>query len=225
MRSVQMVTGTGVLKCECGRCLSKVIIMLPDHINLVLLSATVPNVMEFADWVGRTKRKRLYVTGTTRRPVPLEHSLYYAGQLYRIAYQDGFMSEVSGSKWAGRLFTAQMSISENGLRRSAALHKCGAFWCCRVWRRPRTHGKGNMPFQTPERTSGRQQGPRAAAVQGPAAAASALCVLALDAAQPAQAGSDEEAHPVPEGRSLPRAAADPTATAACSRNGRSGCTS
>ena len=52
--------------------------MLPEHVNLVLLSATVPNVMEFADWVGRTKRKRLYVTGTTRRPVPLEHSLYYA---------------------------------------------------------------------------------------------------------------------------------------------------
>ena len=31
--------------------------MLPAHVNLVLLSATVPNVMEFADWVGRTKRK------------------------------------------------------------------------------------------------------------------------------------------------------------------------
>ena len=46
---------------------------------LVLLSATVPNVWEFADWVGRTKRKKVFVTGTTRRPVPLEHMLPYFG--------------------------------------------------------------------------------------------------------------------------------------------------
>lgn len=41
----------------------EVIIMLPAHVNLVLLSATVPNVMDFADWVGRTKRKVIHVTG------------------------------------------------------------------------------------------------------------------------------------------------------------------
>ena len=27
-------------------------IMLPEHVKLILLSATVPNAMEFADWVG-----------------------------------------------------------------------------------------------------------------------------------------------------------------------------
>ena len=43
--------------------------MLPEHVGLVLLSdATVPNVWEFADWVGRTKRKKVFVTGTTKRP-------------------------------------------------------------------------------------------------------------------------------------------------------------
>lgn len=68
--------------------------MLPAHVNLVLLSATVPNVMEFADWVGRTKRKLMYVTGTTKRPVPLEHNLYYDGQLYTICRQEYFLSEV-----------------------------------------------------------------------------------------------------------------------------------
>lgn len=74
----------------------QVIIMLPAHVNLILLSATVPNVMEFADWVGRTKRKVLYVTGTTRRPVPLEHQLYYAGQMFPICRHDTFLSEVGG---------------------------------------------------------------------------------------------------------------------------------
>src|SRR3984957_9889465 len=30
----------------------EVIIMLPDHVNIILLSATVPNTKEFADWIG-----------------------------------------------------------------------------------------------------------------------------------------------------------------------------
>ena len=30
----------------------EVIIMLPEHVNIILLSATVPNYMDFADWVG-----------------------------------------------------------------------------------------------------------------------------------------------------------------------------
>lgn len=30
----------------------EVIIMLPDHVSIILLSATVPNSREFADWVG-----------------------------------------------------------------------------------------------------------------------------------------------------------------------------
>ncbi len=72
----------------------QVIIMLPAHVNLILLSATVPNVMEFADWVGRTKRKRIYVTGTTKRPVPLEHNLYYNGAMYTICRAENFLPEV-----------------------------------------------------------------------------------------------------------------------------------
>lgn len=71
--------------------------MLPAHVNLVLLSATVPNVMDFADWVGRTKRKVIYVTGTTQRPVPLEHSLYYRGEMYVIARADAMVPAVSYS--------------------------------------------------------------------------------------------------------------------------------
>ena len=51
-------------------------ILLPDHVNIIMLSATVPNTLDFADWVGRTKRKRIYVISTPKRPVPLEHYLY-----------------------------------------------------------------------------------------------------------------------------------------------------
>ncbi|XP_067173330.1 superkiller complex protein 2 [Apteryx mantelli] len=61
---------------ERGVVWEEVLIMLPDHVNLILLSATVPNTLEFAQWVGRIKRKRLRVISTRQRPVPLEHFLY-----------------------------------------------------------------------------------------------------------------------------------------------------
>ena len=41
-----------------------------------MLSATVPNTLEFADWVGRTKKRKIYVISTLKRPIPLEHYLY-----------------------------------------------------------------------------------------------------------------------------------------------------
>ncbi|KAI8903183.1 NUC185 domain-containing protein [Gorgonomyces haynaldii] len=62
----------------------EVIIMLPPHITLILLSATVPNTREFADWVGRTKQKDIYVISTLKRPVPLEHYMYSDKKLYKI---------------------------------------------------------------------------------------------------------------------------------------------
>ena len=53
---------------ERGVVWEETIIMLPEHIGIIMLSATVPNAMDFADWVfwilfrsvGRKKRK-IYV--------------------------------------------------------------------------------------------------------------------------------------------------------------------
>ena len=61
---------------ERGVVWEEVIIMLPAHVTIILLSATVPNTFEFADWVGRTKKKNIYVISTQKRPVPLEHHLF-----------------------------------------------------------------------------------------------------------------------------------------------------
>ncbi|EMD42321.1 hypothetical protein CERSUDRAFT_90937 [Gelatoporia subvermispora B] len=69
---------------ERGVVWEEVIIMLPDHVNIILLSATVPNTKEFADWVGRTKKKDIYVISTPKRPVPLEHYLYAGRDLHKI---------------------------------------------------------------------------------------------------------------------------------------------
>ncbi|XVF19931.1 hypothetical protein REPUB_Repub11eG0153900 [Reevesia pubescens] len=78
---------------ERGVVWEEVIIMLPRHINIILLSATVPNTIEFADWIGRTKQKKIRVTGTTKRPVPLEHCLFYSGELYKICESETFISQ------------------------------------------------------------------------------------------------------------------------------------
>lgn len=69
---------------ERGVVWEEVIIMLPEHVTLILLSATVPNTYEFASWVGRTKKKDIYVISTPKRPVPLEHYLWAAKAMHKI---------------------------------------------------------------------------------------------------------------------------------------------
>ncbi|KAG0086288.1 hypothetical protein BGZ92_008265 [Podila epicladia] len=69
---------------ERGVVWEEVIIMLPAHVTLILLSATVPNTKEFADWVGRTKKKNIYVISTPKRPVPLEHHLFANRDIHKI---------------------------------------------------------------------------------------------------------------------------------------------
>uniref|UniRef100_A0A3P9I6U1 SKI2 homolog, superkiller viralicidic activity 2-like n=1 Tax=Oryzias latipes TaxID=8090 RepID=A0A3P9I6U1_ORYLA len=61
---------------ERGVVWEEVLIMLPDHVSIILLSATVPNALEFSEWIGRIKKKHIYVISTMKRPVPLEHHLY-----------------------------------------------------------------------------------------------------------------------------------------------------
>lgn len=73
---------------ERGVVWEEVIILLPEHVALILLSATVPNTYEFASWVGRTKRKNIYVISTTKRPVPLEHYLWAGKAIYKIVDAD-----------------------------------------------------------------------------------------------------------------------------------------
>ena len=69
---------------ERGVVWEEVIIMLPEHVTLILLSATVPNTYEFASWVGRTKKKDIYVISTPKRPVPLEHYLWAGKDMHKI---------------------------------------------------------------------------------------------------------------------------------------------
>ncbi|XP_047115180.1 helicase SKI2W [Schistocerca piceifrons] len=61
---------------ERGYVWEEVLILLPQHVTVVMLSATVPNTLQFADWVGNIKQKKIYVISTLKRPVPLTHYLH-----------------------------------------------------------------------------------------------------------------------------------------------------
>ncbi|OXU24095.1 hypothetical protein TSAR_004469 [Trichomalopsis sarcophagae] len=78
-----------------GHVWEQVIILLPPTVNIVMLSATVPNPLEFAHWVGQIKRRKMYVISTVKRPVPLQHYLYTGcdkkskDQLFLLVDKDG----------------------------------------------------------------------------------------------------------------------------------------
>ncbi|KAL5748007.1 hypothetical protein ACOSQ2_025304 [Xanthoceras sorbifolium] len=97
---------------ERGVVWEEVIIMLPRHINIILLSATVPNTVEFADWIGRTKQKKIRLTGTTKRPVPLEHCIFYSGEFYKVCENEIFLPQ--GLKAAKDAFKKKNSSAVGG---------------------------------------------------------------------------------------------------------------
>lgn len=69
---------------ERGVVWEETIIMLPPQVNLIFLSATTPNTLEFSDWIGQTKKKTVHVIRTNYRPVPLSHHLWASGKLHKV---------------------------------------------------------------------------------------------------------------------------------------------
>lgn len=55
------------------------IILLPDKVHYVFLSATIPNAMQFAEWITKTHNQPCHVVYTDFRPTPLQHYLFPAG--------------------------------------------------------------------------------------------------------------------------------------------------
>ena len=55
------------------------IILLPDAVRFVFLSATIPNAMEFAEWICKIHEQPCHIVYTDFRPTPLQHYLFPAG--------------------------------------------------------------------------------------------------------------------------------------------------
>lgn len=55
------------------------IILLPDKVRYVFLSATIPNAMQFAEWITKTHQQPCHIVYTDFRPTPLQHFFFPAG--------------------------------------------------------------------------------------------------------------------------------------------------
>ena len=61
---------------ERGHVWEEILIVLPPYISIIMLSATIPNYKEFANWVGKIKNTEVFIEATKTRVVPLQYYLY-----------------------------------------------------------------------------------------------------------------------------------------------------
>ncbi|KAF9793576.1 hypothetical protein SFRURICE_021593 [Spodoptera frugiperda] len=64
---------------ERGVVWEETLILLPDNVHYVFLSATIPNARQFAEWVCRLHSQPCHVVYTEFRPTPLQHYIFPAG--------------------------------------------------------------------------------------------------------------------------------------------------
>ncbi len=76
---------------ERGSVWEESIIFAPTHIRVLCLSATVPNVMEIAQWIGKIRSEVIEVVQEDKRPVPLKELCYIENKGI-LSYEDAFRS-------------------------------------------------------------------------------------------------------------------------------------
>lgn len=64
---------------ERGVVWEETIILVPQNVRFVFLSATIPNAREFSEWIAHLKNQPCHTIYTNTRPVPLQHFLFPSG--------------------------------------------------------------------------------------------------------------------------------------------------
>jgi len=64
---------------ERGVVWEETIILLPDNVHYVFLSATIPNARQFAEWISHLHHQPCHVVYTDYRPTPLQHYVFPSG--------------------------------------------------------------------------------------------------------------------------------------------------
>jgi len=82
---------------ERGHVWEECLILLPKHVILILLSATISRANDFANWIQKIRERKTICISTPFRPVPLKHYLLIPGEAKLINYinskNNTFMSE------------------------------------------------------------------------------------------------------------------------------------
>ncbi|KAI5819517.1 rRNA-processing arch domain-containing protein [Pyronema omphalodes] len=81
------------------------IILLPDKVRYVFLSATIPNAMQFAEWICKTHSQPCHVVYTDFRPTPLQNYLFPSGAdgIHLVVDEKGVFREDNFQKAMGSL--------------------------------------------------------------------------------------------------------------------------
>lgn len=66
---------------ERGTVWEESLIFLPKHMNMLALSATIPNIDEFADWIHKVHGRPLKIVKEDHRPVPLHFFYQCQGEI------------------------------------------------------------------------------------------------------------------------------------------------
>ncbi|BGP51272.1 ATP-dependent RNA helicase mtr4 [Rhodotorula kratochvilovae] len=90
---------------ERGVVWEETIILLPHKVRYVFLSATIPNAMEFAEWICTIHQQPCHVVYTDYRPTPLQHYLFPAGAdgIHLVVDEKGNFREDNFAKAMGAL--------------------------------------------------------------------------------------------------------------------------
>ena len=90
---------------ERGVVWEETIILLPHTVRYVFLSATIPNAMQFTEWICKSHEQPCHVVYTDFRPTPLQHYLFPAGGegIYLVVNEKGEFKEDNFSKAMGTL--------------------------------------------------------------------------------------------------------------------------
>ena len=89
------------------------IMAMPEQVNMVFLSATIPNDTDFADWIARTKHRMVYIERHEKRPVPLEHYLYVKHEFFCF-YSEGGLGSDKDYAAAESRFPGDTTIKKTG---------------------------------------------------------------------------------------------------------------
>ncbi|XP_039950922.1 exosome RNA helicase MTR4 isoform X2 [Bactrocera neohumeralis] len=92
---------------ERGVVWEETLILLPDNVRYVFLSATIPNARQFAEWVCHLHKQPCHVVYTDYRPTPLQHYIFPAGGdgIHLIVDEKGQFKEDN--------FTTAMAVLQN----------------------------------------------------------------------------------------------------------------
>ena len=88
-----------------GWVIEETLLLLPPSVRVVLLSATMPNALEIAEWLAHLRSQPVHVVQTSARPTPLRHYVCPRGADGLYMVQDE-TNHFNGSQWqsaVGRL--------------------------------------------------------------------------------------------------------------------------